>query len=102
MAATLYCLNRQDEAEKHWLRAVKLRPSYLEAAEHLVGLLYKKRSREAIEVINFIQQALRLKQHTSAQSRVTTTNYQAVGHSSHFRNSLHSVLISSRLSIIHE
>lgn len=60
IAATLYCLDRHDEAEKHWLRALKLRPSYMEAAEHLVGLLYKKRSREAIEVILFIQRSLRL------------------------------------------
>lgn len=77
MAATLYCLNRQDEAEKHWLRAVKLRPSYLEAAEHLVGLLYKKRSREAVEIINFIQQALRLPPRESAESSSTITGLQA-------------------------
>lgn len=76
MAATLYCLNRQDEAEKQWLRAVKLRPSYLEAAEHLVGLLYKKRSMEAIEIINFIQQALRLSPQDSAQSSSTITSLQ--------------------------
>ncbi|GJN81140.1 hypothetical protein PLIIFM63780_004672 [Purpureocillium lilacinum] len=59
-AATLYCLNRQDEAERHWLKAVELRPSYLEATEHLVGLLYKKRSEEAVEIITHVQRALRL------------------------------------------
>ncbi|KAH7141155.1 glycosyl transferase family 41-domain-containing protein [Dactylonectria estremocensis] len=58
IAATLYCLNRQIEAEQHWIRAVKLQPSYLEAVEHLVGLLYKQRSREAVEIINYVQQAL--------------------------------------------
>ncbi|KAM0438895.1 hypothetical protein ACHAPT_001656 [Fusarium lateritium] len=59
-AATLYCLNRQDEAEQHWIRAVKVQPSYLEAVEHLVGLLYKKRSREAVEIIDYVQHALRV------------------------------------------
>ncbi|KPM38102.1 hypothetical protein AK830_g8466 [Neonectria ditissima] len=60
IAATLYCLNRQDEAEQHWIRAVKVQPSYLEAAEHLVGLLYKHRSREAVDIISYVQQTLRL------------------------------------------
>lgn len=60
MAATFYCLNRQHDAEQHWLKAVKLRPSYLEATEHLVGLLYKKRSEEAVQVISHVQRALRL------------------------------------------
>ncbi|UNI24480.1 hypothetical protein JDV02_010220 [Purpureocillium takamizusanense] len=59
-AATLYCLNRQDEAERHWLKAVELRPSYLEATEHLVGLLYKKRSEEAVDIITHVQRALKL------------------------------------------
>ncbi|KAK5995824.1 putative UDP-N-acetylglucosamine--peptide N-acetylglucosaminyltransferase SEC [Cladobotryum mycophilum] len=58
MAATLYCLGRQDEAEQHWLMAIRLCPSYLDAAEHLVGLMYRKRSQEAINVICFIQRAL--------------------------------------------
>ncbi|TKW53168.1 putative UDP-N-acetylglucosamine--peptide N-acetylglucosaminyltransferase SEC [Colletotrichum tanaceti] len=60
LAATLYCLNRQDEAEKCWLTAIKTRPQYLEAVEHLVGLLYKKKSSDAVEVISFMQNALRL------------------------------------------
>ncbi|UPL01956.1 hypothetical protein LCI18_012890 [Fusarium solani-melongenae] len=59
-AATLYCLNRQDEAEQHWIRAVKVQPSYLEAVEHLVGLLYKKRSKEAVDIIDYVQHALRV------------------------------------------
>ncbi|KAF4991560.1 hypothetical protein FDECE_14001 [Fusarium decemcellulare] len=59
-AATLYCLSRQDEAEQHWIRAVKLQPSYLEAVEHLVGLLYKKRSKEAVDIIDYVQHALRI------------------------------------------
>ncbi|KAF5621224.1 UDP-n-acetylglucosamine-peptide n-acetylglucosaminyltransferase [Fusarium sp. NRRL 52700] len=59
-AATLYCLGRQDEAEKHWIRAVEVQPGYLEAVEHLVGLLYKKRSKEAVEIIDHVQRALRV------------------------------------------
>ena len=60
LAATLYCLGRLEEAEKHWLKAVRLCPSYLESTEHLVGLLYRKRSKDAIEIITFVQDALRL------------------------------------------
>ncbi|KAK2612930.1 hypothetical protein QQS21_001041 [Conoideocrella luteorostrata] len=58
MGAALYCLDRQDEAEQNWLQAVKLRPSYLDATEHLVGHLYKNRGGEAVEVISYVQRAL--------------------------------------------
>lgn len=58
MAASFYCLGRQEEAERHWILAVQQRPSYLEAVEHLVGLLYKKRSKEAIDIICYVQNAL--------------------------------------------
>ncbi|KAI1133884.1 glycosyltransferase family 41 protein [Hypoxylon sp. FL0543] len=62
VAATLYCLNRHEEAERHWLRAVHLRPSYLEAVEHLVGLLCSShRSKEAVDIIDFVQQSIRLR-----------------------------------------
>jgi hypothetical protein len=37
-----------------------VQPSYLEAVEHLVGLLYKKRSKQAIEIIDHVQRALRV------------------------------------------
>ncbi|KAM7195282.1 putative UDP-N-acetylglucosamine--peptide N-acetylglucosaminyltransferase SEC [Rhypophila sp. PSN 637] len=61
IAATLYCLNRQEEAEHQWTQAVKIRPSYLEAVEHLVGLLCSgHRSQEAVNIIDFVQRALRL------------------------------------------
>ncbi len=61
IAATLYCLNRHDEAERHWVQAVKLRPSYLEAVEHLVGLLCSNgRNQEAVSTINFVQRTLRM------------------------------------------
>ncbi|RCI14110.1 hypothetical protein L249_8127 [Ophiocordyceps polyrhachis-furcata BCC 54312] len=59
-AASLFCLDRQTEAEQLWLEAVRLRPSYLEALEHLISLLYKRRSEEAIEVISYVQRSLRI------------------------------------------
>lgn len=60
-------MDRQQEAEQYWLRAVRMRPSYLEAAEHLVGLLYRKRSKDAIEVVNFVQEMLRMPQSRANQ-----------------------------------
>jgi tetratricopeptide (TPR) repeat protein len=61
IAATLYCLNRQGEAEQYWIRAVKTKPNYLDAVEHLVGLLCSnQRSQEAVSTICFVQQALRI------------------------------------------
>ncbi|KAI0124430.1 glycosyl transferase family 41-domain-containing protein [Xylariales sp. AK1849] len=61
VAAALYCLHRNQEAERHWLQAVKRDPSYLEAVEHLVGLLCScHRSREAVDIISYVQQSLRL------------------------------------------
>jgi tetratricopeptide (TPR) repeat protein len=60
MAATLLSLNQRKEAEKYWLRSVKLRPSYFEAVEHLVGLLSgDQRNKEAIEIIDFVEKALK-------------------------------------------
>lgn len=59
MAATLLSLNRRKEAEEYWLRSVKLRPSYFEAVEHLVGLLCgDQRGREAVKIIEFVESAL--------------------------------------------
>ncbi|KAK8101159.1 tetratricopeptide [Apiospora kogelbergensis] len=53
--------DRNDEAERHWLRAVRLNPSYLEAVEHLVGLLCStQRSKEAVDIIAYVQHSLRL------------------------------------------
>ena len=59
-AATLLALNRRQEAERYWYRAVKLRPAYFEAVEHLIGLLCgENRGKEAISVIEYIEQSLR-------------------------------------------
>ena len=63
LAATLLALNRREDAEQYWLRSVKLRPSYFEAIEHLIGLLHEaNRGREAVKVIEYVEHALRLDQ----------------------------------------
>ncbi|KAH9910062.1 glycosyl transferase family 41-domain-containing protein [Xylariomycetidae sp. FL2044] len=61
VAAALYNLNRQQEAERYWLQAVQKRPSYLEAVEHLVGMLCSsQRSKEAVDIINYVQRCIRI------------------------------------------
>ncbi|CAK37011.1 uncharacterized protein An01g04760 [Aspergillus niger] len=60
LAATLLALDRRDEALQHWLRAVKLRPSFFEAVEHLIGLLCSsQRGKEAVNIIEFVQNSIR-------------------------------------------
>ncbi|KAH8431798.1 UDP-N-acetylglucosaminyltransferase [Aspergillus melleus] len=60
LAATLLALDRREEALQHWLRAVKLRPSFFEAVEHLIGLLCgSHRGKEAVNIIEFVQNSLR-------------------------------------------
>ena len=60
-AATFLALKQRKEAESHWYKAVWLRPRYFEAVEHLVGLLCSdSRGREAIKVIEHIEDALRI------------------------------------------
>ncbi|EPS28061.1 putative UDP-GlcNAc: peptide beta-N-acetylglucosaminyltransferase [Penicillium oxalicum 114-2] len=60
LAATLLALDRREEAMQNWLRAVKLRPSFFEAVEHLIGLLCTShRGREAVNIIDFVQSSLR-------------------------------------------
>ncbi len=62
LAATLLALNRREEAMEYWTAAVRLRPSYFEAVEHLVGLLCSgRRAKEAVALIEFVQNALKLK-----------------------------------------
>ncbi|EFX01123.1 udp-n-acetylglucosaminyltransferase [Grosmannia clavigera kw1407] len=61
IAATLYCLDRRDEAEKFWYQAIHARPSYLEPAEHLASLLAAdQRNHEAVDMIDFVQDSLRI------------------------------------------
>ncbi|KAJ5573414.1 uncharacterized protein N7459_007841 [Penicillium hispanicum] len=60
LAATLLALDRREEALQNWLRAVKLRPSFFEAVEHLIGLLCSShRGKEAVNIIDFVQASLR-------------------------------------------
>ncbi|KAJ5278621.1 hypothetical protein N7478_003993 [Penicillium angulare] len=60
LAATLLALDRREEALQNWLRAVKLRPSFFEAVEHLVGLYCSShRGKEAVNIIDFVQNSLR-------------------------------------------
>lgn len=61
LAATLLALDRHEEAHRHWLRAVALRPNYFEAVEHLIGLLCRsQRAKEAVEVIEYVEKSLKL------------------------------------------
>ena len=61
VAATLLSLHRRSEAEHFWLRSVRLRPSYFEAVEHLVGLLCTdQRSKDAVKLIEFVENALKI------------------------------------------
>ncbi|KAI0450191.1 glycosyltransferase family 41 protein [Xylaria acuta] len=72
MAASLYCLNRCDEAETNWMQAVHRQPAYLEAVEHLVHLLCAShRSREAVDIISFVQRTLRLSDNSSSSNTGT-------------------------------
>ena len=60
LAATLLMLDRREEALTHWMAAVRLRPSYFEALEHLVGLLCTShRAREAVSTIELVERSLR-------------------------------------------
>ncbi|OQD73002.1 hypothetical protein PENDEC_c017G01908 [Penicillium decumbens] len=60
LAATLLALDRREEALQNWLRAVKLRPSFFEAVEHLIGLLCSShRGKQAVNIIEFVQTSLR-------------------------------------------
>lgn len=61
LAATLLALNQKRDAEQYWRRAVKLRPSYFEAVEHLIGLLCSDhRGQEAVQIIDDVERSLRI------------------------------------------
>ncbi|RYO93605.1 hypothetical protein DL762_001043 [Monosporascus cannonballus] len=84
VAAALYCLNQHDEAETYWRRAVQKKPTYLEAVEHLVGLLCSRhRSKEAVEIIDFVQRSIRLGGSRVAATRDATAADHANGTSTH-------------------
>ncbi|RFU31016.1 hypothetical protein B7463_g5348, partial [Scytalidium lignicola] len=78
LAATLLCLNRREEAEQHWLQAVRLRPSYFEAVEHLIGLLCgDHRAKEAVDIIDFVERSLRLTKTDELQDYFSETSSNA-------------------------
>ncbi|KAI5789284.1 UDP-N-acetylglucosaminyltransferase [Pyronema domesticum] len=59
-ASTLLSVGRRQDAEKHWQQAVKSRPNYFEAVEHLVGLFCgEQRTQEAVDIINYVETSLR-------------------------------------------
>ncbi|KAM5462839.1 hypothetical protein MauCBS54593_007820 [Microsporum audouinii] len=61
LAASLLALERREEALQQWLRAIKLRPSYFDAVEHLIGLLCSsQRGKEAVNIVQYVENALRL------------------------------------------
>ncbi|KAH6629656.1 glycosyl transferase family 41-domain-containing protein [Boeremia exigua] len=67
LAATVLALHQKQDAERYWRQAVKLRPSYFEAVEHLIGLLCSdQRGREAVQVIEQVERALRFARRTDA------------------------------------
>ncbi|KIV90444.1 hypothetical protein PV10_07751 [Exophiala mesophila] len=69
LAATYHALHRQDEALSYWFEAVKLRPSYFEAVEHLIGLLCaSQRAAEAVQVIQYIEHALKIRPNAKTTS----------------------------------
>jgi tetratricopeptide (TPR) repeat protein len=78
IAATLYCLNRPDEAEQHWVRAIRLRPSYLEAVEHLVSLLCSiQKNAAAVNAIDFVQRSLRIPRRDEPRDQASETASEA-------------------------
>lgn len=80
LAATLLSLNRQEEAEQHWFRAVELRPSYFEAVEHLVGLLCgDHRGQEAIGIIELVERSLRIQSSDDTSGSSSHTQIEAGG-----------------------
>ncbi|KAK5106200.1 hypothetical protein LTS08_000317 [Lithohypha guttulata] len=67
LAATLLALGRRDEAANQWTAAIKLRPSYFEAVEHLVGLYVSShRTRDAVDIIEYVESRLKLPVHAQS------------------------------------
>jgi tetratricopeptide (TPR) repeat protein len=63
----MLALQQKREAENYWRRAVKLRPSYFEAVEHLIGLLCSDhKGREAVQVIEEVERHLRFAKRADA------------------------------------
>lgn len=62
LALTALACKSFPEAERYWQSALKISPCYVEAAEHLVGLLCsQRRQQRAIEVIDHVMHSFRVK-----------------------------------------
>lgn len=71
-------MNRREEAEQYWLQSVKLRPSYFEAVEHLIGLLCGgHRGTEAVNIIEFVERSLRLPKVEEPSDYISETSSNA-------------------------
>lgn len=67
IAIASLALEKREEAEKFWRRAIELKPACFEAIEHLVGLLCgERRPAEAVGLINWVEARLR-RQESDAQ-----------------------------------
>ncbi|KAL5599025.1 hypothetical protein BROUX41_003657 [Berkeleyomyces rouxiae] len=60
LAATMYTIGMTSEAEAEWLRALRISPGYLDSAEHLIGLIYNRHPKEAVDAVEFVQSSLRM------------------------------------------
>ncbi len=79
-------LNRREEAEQYWLQSVKLRPSYFEAVEHLVGLLCAEhRGAEAVGIIEFVERALRISGFETPKDELSTSDSSSITQRRHHR-----------------
>ncbi|KAI0998077.1 hypothetical protein K3495_g10114 [Podosphaera aphanis] len=93
LGTTLLCLNRRKEAEQLWLRSIKICPSYFEPVEHLVGLLCSEnRAQEAVEIIDFVQNSLRLSKSEELHDQASGTSSDSDhGRSESLRTSIEAI-----------
>lgn len=84
LGATYLALGQKEEAVHNWTAAIKLRPSYFEAVEHLVGLYVNThRPKDAVSIIEFVESCLKLpaapstdtftEEDSDSQSRASST-----------------------------
>lgn len=86
LGATLLAVGQREEAIINWTAAIKLRPSYFEAVEHLVGLYVNThRTKDAVSIIEYIESCLKLpfgqsadalvEEDSDCQSRTSSTTF---------------------------
>ena len=60
LALTSLASDCHDDAEKYWHRALRMKPAYFEAAEHLISLhCRKRRHKDAVQVVDYVRRSLR-------------------------------------------